>query len=132
MAIVTIWHNIATDLKGRYIAVLDGYQPGHPLVPVARYPLTVPPAGRSPLDVAEDAYRLFNIGDNPTYGPPDPRAITYRQRRNRSLSVGDAVQIDDLWLTCASAGFTPIPAPSWIARHATTFGTTPLERTVEL
>ena len=31
---VTIWHNVARDQAGRHIALLDGYRPGDPLVPI--------------------------------------------------------------------------------------------------
>ena len=29
---VTIWHNVALDGQGRHLAMLDGYQPGDPVV----------------------------------------------------------------------------------------------------
>ena len=34
---VTIWHNVAFDGQGRHTAMLDGYQPGDPVVAVFAY-----------------------------------------------------------------------------------------------
>ena len=41
---VTIWHNAAVDGQGRDTAMLDGYQPGDPMVRVFTY--QADPAGR--------------------------------------------------------------------------------------
>jgi hypothetical protein len=37
MITVTIWHNAATDAQGWHTGMLDGYQPGHPMVRVFAY-----------------------------------------------------------------------------------------------
>ena len=43
---ITLWHNIATGAHDRPTGLLDGYQPGHPMVRVFAYQTS--PAGRSP------------------------------------------------------------------------------------
>lgn len=101
---VTVFHNVAVDPDGRMINFF-GYQPGHPLVPVARY---VTDSSGGDLELCEDAYRLFNLGDDPTWGQPDARAREYRVRGNRSLSEGDVVVIDGRAYACRAAGFEPI------------------------
>jgi hypothetical protein len=49
---------------------------------------------------------LFNVGED-----TDPHARAYRERGNRSLSVGDVVQIEQHWFAVAAIGFTAIAAP---------------------
>jgi hypothetical protein len=126
---VVIWHNIGTDYQGRHIGFSDGYRPGHPLVPVYGYQSAV--AGE-PEDVANHAFRVFNVGDDPDFGKPDPDAQRYRALGNRSLSKGDVVQVGPTWLACASRGWDRVSAPEWIARSAQTHGTAPLPREIEL
>jgi hypothetical protein len=120
---VTVWHNIATDVAGRAIAAMDGYQPGHPLTPVAGWDV---PADTSPLAALAETFAVLNVGDDPAFGTPDPRAQQYRARHNRSLSIGDVVQIGDTWVAVAREGFTTIPAPQYFALDARRPGTTPL------
>jgi hypothetical protein len=43
---LTIWHNVALDAEGRHTAMLDGYQPGDPVVRVFAY--QADPTGRPP------------------------------------------------------------------------------------
>ena len=50
---VTIFHNVAHDHEGRHTAMLDGYQPGDPVVRVFSYDADL--AGRSPEAIAEEA-----------------------------------------------------------------------------
>lgn len=101
---VTIFHNETRDAQGRHIAMLDGFRPGHRLVEVFAY--EIPEAG-APTHVAEEAFELFNIGDDPDFRPagPDETAVAYRARRLRSLSVGDVVRAGDVALACASRGW---------------------------
>lgn len=129
MTDVVIWHNIGTDYQGRNVGFSDGYRPGHPLVPVYQYECTT--AGE-PEDVANDAFRVFNVGDDPAFGKPDPGAQRYRALGNRSLSKGDVVQVGQTWLACASRGWDRVSAPEWIARSAQTHGTAPLPREIVL
>jgi hypothetical protein len=63
------------------------------------------------LCVCNHAWVLFNIGDDPdTYGQdPDARALDYRRRRNRSLSIGDVVAVEERYYQAASVGWEPLP-----------------------
>jgi len=101
---VTVWHNVAHDAEGRHIAMLDGYQPGDPMVCVFAY--QADPAGRAPEQIADEAFAIFN--DH----PPDPDgadlACAYYGRRLRSLSVGDLVVVGEVPLAVAKAGWTPV------------------------
>jgi len=54
---VTVWHNIARDHEGRHTGMLDGYQPGDPMVRVFTY--QADPAGRPPEDIAAEAFALY-------------------------------------------------------------------------
>jgi hypothetical protein len=61
-------------------------------------------------------FDLFNIGDDPRFGTPDPRALAYRARGNRSLSVGDVLALTDSaggWIhfTVTATGFRTIHPP---------------------
>ena len=50
---VTIWHNVAFDDQGRHTAMLDGYQPGDPVVRVFAYQAS---PGRSAEEIADEAF----------------------------------------------------------------------------
>jgi len=47
MITLTIWHNAARDGEGRPTGMLDGYQPGDPVVRVFTYQAEPPAATRS-------------------------------------------------------------------------------------
>jgi hypothetical protein len=96
---VTVFHNVSRH------AMLTGYERGDVLVPVATW--TVRP-WHDPGKTAEAAFALLNVGDDPAFGPPDPRAVEYRDRGNRSASVGDLVRVGNHWLAVAHAGFTEV------------------------
>jgi hypothetical protein len=83
----------------------DTQQPAHTVTEVFSYPAQ--PDDPHPVPFA---YDLCNVGDDPAFfNPPDPRAVEYRERANRSLSVGDVVAVHDergtRWYACASVGF---------------------------
>ena len=124
-ATITVFHNISSDGMGRH-AGFSGYQPGHALAPVARY--TRP--SHDVFTLAEHAFMIFNVGDDPSFGEPNPLAVEYRSRKNRSLSVGDVVLVQtadqDTWLSCESFGFDRIDVPSWLV-FASQYGTTSLD-----
>ena len=120
---VTVWHNIATDHTGRPIGMIDGYQPGHPLVPVAHWSVA---AGTPRADVLAETFAVLNIGDDPDFGTPDRRVLLYRARGNRSLSIGDVIQIGATWNAVAPVGFTTIAAEPDIRLGARRPGTRPL------
>lgn len=84
----------------------------------------------APEAICEALFELLNIGDDPALGTPDPRAVAYRERGNRSLSVGDVVAVDKRpdgpadFYAVASTGFTSIAEPRIVATAY--IGTTPL------
>jgi hypothetical protein len=75
--------------------------------------------------LADRAFQLFNVGDDPAFGEPDPRALVYRERGNRSLSVGDVVGIDDRFYSCDSFGWSEMTERPLIQQQHND-GTTPL------
>ncbi|MFL0579644.1 hypothetical protein [Dietzia sp. 179-F 9C3 NHS] len=93
------------------MAMVDGYRTGHPLRHCFQLPLTADEQAMSREQLAERMFHLFNVGDDPAYGTPDERAIAYRLACNRSLSVGDVVEIDGTFLAVASCGFDVIAPP---------------------
>lgn len=122
--LVRAYHNIGADIDGRHVAFLDGYQAGDPVVCVFTA-LAIGERYGSDLAACEDMFRLLNIGHDPDMGTPDLRAVDYRRRGNRSLSVGDVVAVDDRFYACAPVGFVPLAsAPSVCVQ--TRYGTTPL------
>ena len=106
---VTIWHNVAFDDQGRHTAMLDGYQPGDPVVCVFAYQAS---AGRAAEEIAEEAFAIFN--DHPADATGAELACAYYGRRLRSLSVGDVVAVvadGEVRLAVAKIGWTPVPGP---------------------
>ena len=115
---VTIWHNFASD--GRHTAMLDGYQPGDPVVRAFAYQAD---PGRSAEETAEEAFAIFN--DQPRDAAGAELARAYYGRRLRSLSVGDVVAAGDVLLAVARAGWQPVTGP--LAEASTrAHGTRPL------
>jgi hypothetical protein len=78
---LTIWHNVAFDDQGRHTAMLDGYQPGDPVVCVFAYQAS---PGRAAEEIAEEAFAIFN--DHPADAAGAELACAYYRRRLRSLS----------------------------------------------
>jgi hypothetical protein len=101
---VTIWHNVAHDGEGRHSAMLDGYQPGDPMVRVFTY--QADPAGRPPEEIADEAFDTFN--DHPRDRDGADLACAYYGRRLGSLSKGDVVAVGEIALAVASLGWTPV------------------------
>ena len=121
---VTVWHNVALDGQGRPTGMLEGYQPGDPVVRVFTYQAA--PAG-SPEQIAEEAFAICN--DHPRDARGADLARRYYQRGLRSLSVGDVVAAGEAGLAVGRVGWTlvrgglnevrmsgcgtrPLPAPS--------------------
>ena len=78
---VTIWHNVAFDGQGRHTAMLDGYQPGDPVVAVFAYQAD---PGRPAEGIADEAFAIFN--DHPRDAAGAELACAYYGRSLRSLS----------------------------------------------
>jgi hypothetical protein len=120
---VTIWHNVAFDDQGRHTAMLDGYQPGDPVVRVFAYQAT---PGRAAEEIAEEAFAIFN--DHPADAAGAELACAYYGRRLRSLSVGDVVAVTadgEVRRAVAKIGWTPVSGPLTEVR-ASEHGTRPL------
>jgi hypothetical protein len=82
MITVTVWHNVATDAQGRHTAMLDGYQPGNPMVRVFGY--QADPGGRPPEAIAEEAFAICN--GHPRDAGGEDLSRRYYERELRSLS----------------------------------------------
>jgi hypothetical protein len=80
MITVTIWHNVALDGQGHHTGMLEGYQPGDPVVRVFTYQTA--PAG-SPEETAEEAFAICNGHPRDTRG--EDLARRYYERELRSL-----------------------------------------------
>ena len=120
---VTIWHNVAFDGQGRHTAMLDGYEPGDPVVRVFAYQTS---PGRPAEEIAEEAFAIFN--DHPRDAAGAELACAYYGRRLRSLSVGDVVAVaadGEVRLAVAKVGWTPVPGPLTEVRTSE-HGTRPL------
>ena len=104
MITVSVWHNVAHDAEGRHAAMLDGYQPGHPMVRVFTY--QADPAARAPEVIAEKAFAICNGQPHDAAGTEVSRR--YYARELRSLSKGDVVAVREIALAVASAGWTVV------------------------
>jgi hypothetical protein len=86
-----------------------GYVPGHPLAEVFTYDTAV---SADPLEIAEDASRMFNAPPEILDEVQRTIASAYRSQRIRSLSVGDVLRVGEVWLACERAGFAEIEPPA--------------------
>jgi hypothetical protein len=103
--------------------MLDGYQPGDPMVRVFAYQAS---PGRSAEEIADEAFDTFN--DHPRDPDGADLACAYYGRRLRSLSVGDVVAAaadGEVRLAVAKIGWTPVPGPLTEVRTSE-HGTRPL------
>ena len=78
---VTVFHNVARDQHDRPTGMLEGYQPGDPVVRVFAY--QADPAGRAPEDIAEGAFGICNGQPRDAHG--EDLARRYYQRELRPL-----------------------------------------------
>ena len=84
--------------------MLDGYQPGDPVVAVFAYQAD---PGRPAEGIADEAFAIFN--DHPRDAAGAELARAYYGRRLRSLSVGDVVVIGEVALAAGQpAGWEPV------------------------
>lgn len=105
---VTIFHNITRDGLGRPLGIIDGFQPEHDVVRVFSYETAL----TEPVAAAEEAFHLFNVGEDPDFGVPSPIALAYRAKGLRSLSVGDLVRVGVSTFACASYGWDAVATPT--------------------
>jgi hypothetical protein len=104
---VTIWHNVAFDDQGRHTAMLDGYQPGDPVVRVFAYQAD---SGWPADEIADEAFDIFTGHPRDAVGAD--LACAYYQRRLRPLAAGDVVAASDVPLAVARpAGWQPVTGP---------------------
>ena len=122
--LIQVFHNSRRDDVGRCTAMMDGYQAGDPLTHVFDLELTDAEAANSYWP--DRVYELLNIGDDPTFGTPDDRAVAYRARRNRSLSVGDVLVVDGAAQAVASYSFELVRVDPAQLVHVLHHGTTPI------
>jgi hypothetical protein len=107
---INVYHNVAQDYAGRPLGMLDGYEITHELALVATVQVAEERGVQyADSEHAEAMFHLFNVGDDPEYGTPDPIAQEYRFRGNRSLSVGDVVEIDGRAYAVGRVGYRRIP-----------------------
>lgn len=85
----------------------DGFQRGDKLRLAVQYDTS--DVDQYPTYQADVAFHLFNEGD-----PADLRVHYYRAKGNRSLSVGDVVQVGDVLYTCERIGWRVV-ACEWFA-----------------
>ncbi len=78
---VTIWHNVALDGQGHHTGMLEGYQPGDPVVRVFTYQANL---AASPEQIAEEAFAICN--GHPRDARGEDLARRYYERGLRSLS----------------------------------------------
>lgn len=98
---VVVYH---ADILSRFRAP----EGGGPVIPV--FACTAR-ADRDPFEVCEELFELLNVGHDRDFGMPDPRAVAYREKGYRSLSVGDIVQVGSVCYEVASVGFEIVPPP---------------------
>lgn len=104
--------NVEQDEKGRLVCFMDGYQPGHALQLAYQGELLEQCVRQGQSDKTvrlwhcETLFRIFNIEHPVDY-------------RNRSMSVGDVVVLEEvgaLWAyACMPVGFAEIPVPVQLA-----------------
>jgi hypothetical protein len=121
MITVTIWHNVARDGEGRPTGMLDGYQPGDPVVRVFTY--QADPAGRDPEQIAEEAFAICN--GHPSGAGGADLSRRYYQRELRSLSFPGnrpccprscCTHRSVVWLSLDAETEGPVKAGSWRER----------------
>ncbi|GBF17429.1 hypothetical protein Br6_04835 [Rhodococcus sp. Br-6] len=108
-ATVVVHLNTSCDSAGRPKGFLDGYQPGDFLERALEYRLPVLPTVAGINAALEQVYFDLNVGDDPAFAPvPKEAVLQYRAAGNRSLSVGDVVEILDRRYAVARSGFCPL------------------------
>lgn len=105
---VRAYLNTAEGSGGLPMGMMFGYEPDHGLMLVLDSTVL---ATADDIAMCSRVFRLLNIGDDPEFGPVDPRATNYRAAGRRSLSVGDVVQVGRQFYSVDRVGFSQIEAP---------------------
>jgi hypothetical protein len=82
-----------------------GYEHGHPVQKLFSYEA---PSTSDLMELAEEAFGAFNAPLELLAEPYRVVAERYRAAGNRSLYVGDVLNIDESWLACASSGWVEL------------------------
>jgi hypothetical protein len=127
MITVTIWHNVALDGQGHHTGMLEGYQPGDPVVRVFTYQAA--PAG-SPEEIAEEAFAICNGHPRDARGEDLARRCYQRElrslsfpgnfpccRRSCCLDVSVCVVRNSAWVCPCSAVFCQEMPPPGLISH---------------
>lgn len=90
----------------------DGYEPGDRLVEALQYAVNTDDDA-SLTDTArelicEQAFKVCNLDPEMLTGTERAHATQFRNRRNRSLSVGDVVMVGDVAMACMRMGFAQV------------------------
>jgi hypothetical protein len=103
--VVIVYLNVEKDAFERPAGMLDGYAPGHKVLPVFAY-------ATDHTDPLNEAFELFNAPED--YLSELGQKIQRRYYANglRSLSVGDVVQVDGQLSAVARFGWDDVPAGS--------------------
>ncbi|GAC1527411.1 MAG: hypothetical protein NVS3B1_17670 [Marmoricola sp.] len=128
MTTIQVFHNVAKDAEGRPLGFF-GYQPSQALVEVAHVDVGgIEVNGGGLYGALDRVFYLLNVGDDPEFGTPDPQAVAYRARRNRSLSVGDVCVIEGVAFAVASFGFEPVTIDPASVTETSSYGSTALDK----
>lgn len=128
---LSIHHNVSND-RMRFF---HGYKAEDPLTHV--FDLTIPDHVDMETDQGVNsalsyAFMVLNIGHEDFCVITDEgreQAIAYRERKNRSLSVGDVIIIDGVAFACATLGWEVVTVhPHQIIANYAEHGTTSLDR----
>lgn len=117
---VAIFHNCARDAEGRNLGFF-GYKPEQPFTQVHYYDRPEPASEEGYQVLLNEAYFITNVGHEPEFGGSPEQQVearSYRDRRLRSLSVGDLVGIGTRLWAVADFGFEEIENPPAALAHA--------------
>lgn len=101
--------HIRIFLNTRFADTSFGYQPDQPVTEVYDY---IDTTSATVTEALEHAFRLFNVGHDPEFGPVDQHATLYRSRNNRSLNKGDVVGCDGDFYACSTVGWDRVDPPT--------------------
>lgn len=122
-----VFHNVSSD-RMRFF---EGYKPEDPLTHVFDLVVVGADLDQGVHKVLDYAFYVLNIGhDSDRITVEDKaQAIAYRERKNRSLSVGDVIIIDGVAYACAALGWDQVTVhPHQVIADYAEHGTTSLDK----